>query len=119
MIGEHAPPLPKPEVHAPTNGALTQHPCETSKEVHAVPEGPAVVVVVAAVVVVVPAVVVVVPAVVVVVPAVVVVVPEVVVVPAVVVVVPAVVVVVVQEIDGILGVPTYVPDCWLVTVPPH
>jgi hypothetical protein len=65
-------------------------------------------------------VVVVVPDVVVVVPAVVVVVPEVVVVvPDVVVVVPAVVVVVLQEIDGILGVPIYVPDCWLVTDPPH
>jgi hypothetical protein len=89
-------------------------------------EGAAVVVVVAAVVVVVAAVVVVVPAVVVVVPAVVVVVPAVVVVvPAVVVVVPAVVVVVAAVVvveqlsDGILGVPTYVPDCWLVTEPPH
>jgi hypothetical protein len=78
-----------------------------------------VVVVVAAVVVVVPAVVVVVPAVVVVVPDVVVVGAAVVVVPEVVVVGAAVVVVTLQFNEGMLGVPIYVPDCWLVIVPPH
>ena len=57
--------------------------------------------------------------VVVVVPDVVVVGATVVVVPAVVVVGAAVVVVTVQEIEGMLGVPIYVPACWLVTVPPH